>query len=170
MDITSIKNNIQTQDYFDWNNKRYFYNKITSYDTKLTFNVFNGFYFDNEKITDNNVYTFECYFNVYFGNETVKLGNSKRLHKSNVQNKISEKKFLFWKFHTKEYDNEYLKLLFNADLTALRVKYFNEQDKNENLPEFHRWFAEKVDCYNVITNTESLYNDFKFHLKENHIE
>jgi hypothetical protein len=170
MDITSIKNNIQTQDYFDWNNKRYFYNKITSYDTKLTFNIFNGFYYDNEKFPNKNVYTFECYFNVYFGNETLKLGNSKRLHKSNVQNKISEKRFLFWKFHTKEYDNEYLKLLFNADLTSLRIKYFNEQDKNENLPEFHRWFAEKVDCYNVISNTESLYNDFKYHLKENRIE
>lgn len=170
MDITSIKNNIQTQDHFDWNNKRYFYNKITSYDTKLTFNVFNGFYYNEEKISYKDVYTFECYFNVYFGNETLKLGNSKCLRKINSQNKIIEKRFLFWKFHRKEYDTEYLKLLFNEDLISLRIKYFNERDKDNNLPEFHRWFAEKVDCYNVIINTESLYNDFKFHLKENHIE
>lgn len=170
MDITSLKNNIQTLDYFDWENKRYFYNKITSYDTKLTFNIFNGFYIDNKKVTYKDVYTFECYFNIYFGNEILKIGNSKYLRKNAVQNKIIEKKFLFWKFHKKEYDNECLKLLFDEDLISLRLKHFNEREKNNNLPEFHRWFAEEVGCYNVITNTESLYNDFKYHLKENHIE
>lgn len=167
MDITSLKKNILPNLSFEYKGKKYFYNKITSYDTNLQFEIKEGFYYNDTFINSHgDIYCIEIYFTINFGNEKLKIFNHHHIFKSVVKNKKITKSFLGIKYNSVDYDNEYYKILFTKGISSLILKYYEEEPKIS----LAEWCVEKFNCYNIYNNTLSEFNKFKQELLKNNIE
>lgn len=166
MDITSLKNNILPNSTFNYNGKTYFYNKITSYDLDISFELKNGFYFNNTFINSNgDIYTLECFYNIYFGNEVLKICTYKHIHKSVSKNKKIKKSFLGIKYNSKDYDDEYLKILFTNGISSLKLTYLNNTENKT----FCQWCLEKFNANDLYNNIFKHFSKFKEALSENNL-
>ncbi len=165
MDITSLKENIIPNISFEYNGKKYFYNKIISYDSNLSLEINEGFYYNNIFYETSGIYTVECFFNINFGNEILKIKKYKTLHKNVYKDKIINKSFLGIKYNKRDYRNEYFKILFTKGTFPLKLKYYKE-NSNQN---FHIWCLEKLECISLYNDMLNILNEFKIALHANNI-